>query len=209
MLHTILQVMYIIFLLGEKALGVICEKGCKRGDPEYRGVEDVHSLGGKSLGRLTGRVGGMFVGYSIDASLAESSITGRMGGEVVGKDLDFRFDGYTLSGRWGGALDGKDLNATLQGNRLTGRMGGDVFGWDLDLVYDGQSISGRIGGGVRGADVLLTCSPDGTVSGRIGGGVIGKDVTATAADMPFLIAAALVCATYYQLLLDQRRNSSS
>ena len=94
----------------------------------------------------------------------------------------------------------------MRQGRISGRMGGAVFGYDSDLQFDGYVVTGRVGGSVSGFDVNLTCGEDGSLTGRLGGPIIGKDCSLLVEGMPWLVAAALAAAVYYQM--EQDSNNS-
>ena len=52
-----------------------------------------------------------------------SDLDGRIGGIRVGYDLNADWNGTQLQGRIGGHLEGKDIRLTLNGNRVDGRVG--------------------------------------------------------------------------------------
>lgn len=161
------------------------------------------------MGFITGCIGGIIDGYSVECDVRDNRIFGRLGGALVGANIDLNIspDGNYIEGRIGGSIIGKDFKMQKGEGSARGRLGGDVIGNDI-VLSGNDHITGRCGGSVVGFDIDLHFDAStGKLTGRLGGGLIGMDVNYEIVDTPPIYGAIVAAITYYFYRENQRRGS--
>ena len=149
---------------------------------------------------LDGRIGGIRVGYDLNADWNGTQLSGRIGGTFEGKDIRLTLNGNRVDRRVGGHIGGFNADGELSVTELRVRLGGVALGDDVRATLTNTSAEGRFSGWIDGKDLQLKLEGN-RLHGRIGGVLNGKDVNVRVDGVPLGVAVlAALCA--YKALED-------